>query len=64
MNLRSNARPSESGSISTVLPRSLVDRAARFHWGVGGGQGLYCVPERGAFVGGADPRRDGYAMGW
>jgi gamma-glutamyltranspeptidase/glutathione hydrolase len=40
----------------TVLPP--------FHWGVGGGQGLYRVPESGAFIGGADPRRDGYAMGW
>jgi gamma-glutamyltranspeptidase / glutathione hydrolase len=44
------------GHSLTVLPA--------FHWGVGGGQGLYRVPESGAFIGGADPRRDGYAMGW
>ena len=44
------------GHSLTVLPA--------FHWGVGGGQGLYRVPESGAFIAGADPRRDGYAMGW
>jgi gamma-glutamyltranspeptidase / glutathione hydrolase len=44
------------GHALTVLPA--------FHWGVGGGQGLYRVAESGAFIGGADPRRDGYAMGW
>src|SRR5215217_3005537 len=41
------------GHALTVLPA--------FHWGVGGGQGLYRVAESGAFIGGADPRRDGYA---
>ena len=40
----------------TVLPS--------FYWGVGGGQGLRRDPESGAFSGGADPRRDGYVMGW
>ena len=44
------------GHSLTVLPA--------FHWGVGGGQALYQVPESGAFIGGADPRRDGYTMGW
>jgi gamma-glutamyltranspeptidase/glutathione hydrolase len=44
------------GHVLTVLPP--------FHWGVGGGQGLYRVPASGAIMGGADPRRDGYAMGW
>jgi gamma-glutamyltranspeptidase/glutathione hydrolase len=29
---------------------------------VGGGQGLMIDPESGAFMGGADPRRDGYAI--
>jgi gamma-glutamyltranspeptidase/glutathione hydrolase len=33
-------------------------------WVVGGGQGVCVDPESGALVGGADPRRDGYAMGW
>ncbi len=32
--------------------------------GVGGGQGIMLDPDTGSFMGGADPRRDGYAMGW
>jgi gamma-glutamyltranspeptidase/glutathione hydrolase len=35
-----------------------------FSWVVGGGQGVYRDPETGALTGGADPRRDGYAMAW
>ncbi|HET9017251.1 MAG TPA: gamma-glutamyltransferase family protein [Thermomicrobiaceae bacterium] len=31
---------------------------------VGGGQGILIDPETGALSGGADPRRDGYAIGW
>ena len=31
--------------------------------GVGGGQGIHVDPGSGAFMGGADPRRDGYALG-
>jgi len=31
---------------------------------VGGGQGIMIDPESGALCGGADPRRDGYAIGW
>ncbi|HLT19431.1 MAG TPA: gamma-glutamyltransferase, partial [Thermomicrobiales bacterium] len=31
---------------------------------VGGGQGIMIDPESGALGGGADPRRDGYAIGW
>ena len=31
---------------------------------VGGGQGILVDAENGAFMGGADPRRDGYALGW
>jgi len=31
---------------------------------VGGGQGIMIDPDSGAFMGGADPRRDGYAIGW
>ncbi|MCB0031388.1 MAG: gamma-glutamyltransferase, partial [Anaerolineales bacterium] len=31
---------------------------------VGGGQGIAVDPETGAFMGGADPRRDGYALGY
>lgn len=32
--------------------------------GVGGGQGIMVDPQNGTFMGGADPRRDGYALGW
>ena len=35
-----------------------------FSMEVGGGQGIEVDLESGAFVGGADPRRDGYAIGW
>lgn len=31
---------------------------------VGGGQGIMVDPDSGALMGGADPRRDGYALGW
>ena len=31
--------------------------------GVGGGQGIMVDPDSGAFMGGGDPRRDGYAIG-
>ncbi len=31
---------------------------------VGGGQAIMVDPDTGSFMGGADPRRDGYAMGW
>jgi gamma-glutamyltranspeptidase/glutathione hydrolase len=31
---------------------------------VGGGQGIMVDAESGSFMGGADPRRDGYALGW
>ena len=34
------------------------------HHPVGGGQGIMVDPETGSFMGGADPRRDGYALGW
>jgi gamma-glutamyltranspeptidase/glutathione hydrolase len=32
--------------------------------GVGGGQGIMIDGDTGSFMGGADPRRDGYALGW
>jgi gamma-glutamyltranspeptidase/glutathione hydrolase len=31
---------------------------------VGGGHGVMIDPESGVLMGGADPRRDGYALGW
>lgn len=33
-------------------------------WQVGGGHGTHRDPESGVFSGGADPRRDGYALAW
>ena len=48
----------------------LERRGHQFHdlgdWsaGVGGGQGIAVDPDTGSFMGGADPRRDGYALGW
>jgi len=35
-----------------------------YSWVVGGGQGVTRDPNTGTLAGGADPRRDGYAMGW
>ena len=35
-----------------------------YSWVVGGGQGVTRNPANGTLAGGADPRRDGYAMGW
>ena len=67
----------ESGygvNVETRIPDAvLVELERRGHqfnrlgdWsaGVGGGQGIMVDPDSGAFMGGADPRRDGYAMGW
>jgi gamma-glutamyltranspeptidase / glutathione hydrolase len=34
------------------------------HYSVGGGHGTLRDPESGVFQGGADPRRDGYALAW
>ena len=31
---------------------------------VGGAQGIFVDNKAGAFWGGADPRRDGYSVGW
>jgi gamma-glutamyltranspeptidase / glutathione hydrolase len=39
-----------------------VNVIADWSWIVGGGQGLMRDPESGAFMAGADPRRDGYAL--
>lgn len=55
-----------------ITPDALADLHLRGHqvnvlddwsWVVGGGQGIVRDPESGAFIGGADPRRDGYAIG-
>jgi len=41
-----------------------VRELPEWSWVVGGGQGIYRDPESGALMGGADPRRDGYALAW
>jgi gamma-glutamyltranspeptidase/glutathione hydrolase len=55
-----------------ITPDALAELNQRGHhvnvlgdwsWVVGGGQGIVRDPESGAFMGGADPRRDGYAIG-
>jgi gamma-glutamyltranspeptidase/glutathione hydrolase len=55
-----------------ITPDELAELNRRGHqvnvlddwsWVVGGGQGIVRDPESGAFIGGADPRRDGYAIG-
>ena len=41
-----------------------IERLGDWTVGVGGGQGIMIDPDSGSFTGGADPRRDGYALGW
>ena len=42
----------------------MVDLQPAFSMAFGGAQGIMIDPENGTFSGGADPRRDGYAVGW
>jgi gamma-glutamyltranspeptidase/glutathione hydrolase len=42
----------------------LVDPQPDFSMAFGGAQGIMVDPDTGTFTGGADPRRDGYAVGW
>jgi gamma-glutamyltranspeptidase / glutathione hydrolase len=42
----------------------LIELLPEFSMAVGGAQGIMIDPDSGAFTGGADPRRDGYAIGW
>ncbi len=42
----------------------MVEMLPAFSMAVGGAQGIMIDPESGAYTGGADPRRDGYAVGW
>jgi gamma-glutamyltranspeptidase / glutathione hydrolase len=42
----------------------LVEVQPDWSMAFGGAQGLMIDPDNGTFSGGADPRRDGYAMGW
>ena len=41
-----------------------IDVVEPWSRGVGGAQGIMVDQKAGSFSGGADPRRDGYAMGW
>jgi gamma-glutamyltranspeptidase / glutathione hydrolase len=56
--------------IATEIRDELVRRGHEIEpigllsWQVGGGHGTYRDPASGVFSGGADPRRDGYAMAW
>lgn len=43
---------------------NVIQRMPDFHMMFGGAQGIMVDPESGVLTGGADPRRDGYAMGW
>ena len=55
--------------VPAAARRALENRGHRIQalgdWSaaVGGAQGITVDPESGAFMGGADPRRDGYAIG-
>ncbi len=42
----------------------VIRELPEWSWVVGGGQGVWVDPVSGALAGGADPRRDGYALGW
>jgi gamma-glutamyltranspeptidase/glutathione hydrolase len=42
----------------------LVETLPDFSMAFGGAQGIMIDPDNGIFSGGADPRRDGYALGW
>jgi gamma-glutamyltranspeptidase/glutathione hydrolase len=42
----------------------LVEMQPDYSMAFGGAQGIMVDPDNGTFSGGADPRRDGYAIGW
>lgn len=42
----------------------VIRELPEWSWVVGGGQGVWVDPASGTLAGGADPRRDGYAVGW
>jgi gamma-glutamyltranspeptidase/glutathione hydrolase len=53
--------PAETRAVLAELGHA-VNVIEDWSWIVGGGQGLARDPESGAFLAGADPRRDGYAL--
>jgi gamma-glutamyltranspeptidase/glutathione hydrolase len=58
------------GRISPEARAGLAERGHRVNlledwtWKVGGGHGVAVDPETGVLTGGADPRRNGAALGW
>ncbi|MEM7029412.1 MAG: gamma-glutamyltransferase [Chloroflexota bacterium] len=58
------SRVSESVLTELMLQGHQFNRLGDWSALVGGGQGIMIDPETGSFMGGADPRRDGYAIGW
>ncbi|MEW6753527.1 MAG: gamma-glutamyltransferase [Candidatus Latescibacterota bacterium] len=67
-------RPGHGVDVETRIPAAVLagleERghqlfpAGDWSYTLGGGQGITVDPDSGAFMGGADPRRDGYALGW
>ncbi len=67
-------RPGFAVDVETRIPAAVLTelekrghdltRLGDWHASLGGGQAIAVDPESGAFMGGADPRRDGYALGW
>jgi len=55
--------PAEVRAALTARGHAIRD-LPEWSWVVGGGQGVFVDPESGTLMGGADPRRDGDAMGW
>jgi gamma-glutamyltranspeptidase/glutathione hydrolase len=54
------------GAVAGALARRghAVTLLPDYTWAVGGMHGIMRDPESGVLIGGADPRRDGYAVGW
>ena len=69
-----SSAPGTAVDVENRIPETVLSElAARGHeinrlgdWSpaVGGGQGIHIDGDSGSFMGGADPRRDGYALGW
>jgi gamma-glutamyltranspeptidase/glutathione hydrolase len=60
--LDAESRIPESTRAGLIQRGHQVNVIDDWSWVVGGGQGIARDPESGALMGGADPRRDGYAM--
>ena len=58
------ARIGEDVLLELTLKGHRLNRLGPWAADVGGGQGIMVDSESGGFMGGADPRRDGYALGW